>query len=113
MLKSLKRHKDAYPFLLPVDYVKLNIPDYPSIITQPMDLSSIDKKLTTGIYSEGNEFIADVRLMFNNCYKYNGEESAISKLAQNLERIFDSQLKKMPQDVQFVNCPHFRYLNTL
>ena len=35
----------AYDFLEPVDYVALNILDYPKIITQPMDLGTVKKKL--------------------------------------------------------------------
>ena len=35
----------AYDFLEPVDYVALNILDYPKIITNPMDLGTVKKNL--------------------------------------------------------------------
>uniref|UniRef100_K3YGH2 NET domain-containing protein n=1 Tax=Setaria italica TaxID=4555 RepID=K3YGH2_SETIT len=38
LLKSLMSHAWAGPFLVPVDVVKLNIPDYFDIVKQPMDL---------------------------------------------------------------------------
>lgn len=41
LLNTLWKSKGANIFHVPVDHVKLNIPDYPSIITNPMDLGTI------------------------------------------------------------------------
>jgi hypothetical protein len=35
----------SWPFLTPVDPVALNIPDYPLVITHPMDLGTVLRKL--------------------------------------------------------------------
>ncbi|KAJ1974487.1 hypothetical protein H4R35_003585 [Dimargaris xerosporica] len=96
MIRTLKRQRDAGPFLEPVDPVKLNIPDYPTIIKHPMDLGTVDKKLTANQYLDVEDFVSDVRLIFSNCYLYNGSESVIAKMAQNLERVFNNQVTKIP-----------------
>ncbi|CAO3667670.1 unnamed protein product [Rhizopus microsporus] len=96
IMRNLKKHRDAAPFLQPVDYLKLNIPDYPKIIKHPMDLSTIDKKLNSGQYENVEQWIYDVRLVFNNCFKFNGPEATISMLCQNVESAFEKSLRQMP-----------------
>lgn len=96
IMRNLKKHRDAAPFLNPVDYVKLNIPDYPQVIKYPMDLSTVDKKLNAGAYDAVEEFINDIKLVFNNCYKFNGPEAMVSMLCQNVESAFEKSLRQMP-----------------
>ncbi|KAI8991787.1 Bromodomain-containing protein [Mycotypha africana] len=96
IMRNLKKHRDAAPFLNPVDYVKLNVPDYPSVITQPMNLLKVDEKLNNMEYKTVDDFIADVRLIFSNCFKYNGPEATISVLCQNVESAFEKGLRQMP-----------------
>ncbi|KAK9727433.1 hypothetical protein K7432_001872 [Basidiobolus ranarum] len=100
ILKALKRHPDAGHFLEPVDPVKLNVPDYPDIIRNPMDLKTMERKLNDCRYDIVDQFIADMRLIFDNCYLYNGKDSIVGSFAQNLERVFNNRLKKMPQGSQ-------------
>ncbi|ORZ05393.1 Bromodomain-containing protein [Absidia repens] len=96
IMRNLMKHRDATPFIHPVDYVKLNVPDYPQIIKAPMDLTTIDRKLRQKEYNDVNQFIADIRLVFNNCYKYNGPEATVSMLCQNVESAFEKGLRQMP-----------------
>ncbi|OMJ13707.1 SWR1 complex bromodomain subunit bdf1 [Smittium culicis] len=97
MIRSLKKHGDAGPFLKPVDIVLLNIPDYPNVVKEPMDLSTVESKLKEGYYSSNFDFIADMDLIFYNCYLYNGKDLPISLMAMNLEKAYRNQLKKMPE----------------
>lgn len=96
MMRNLKKHRDVGPFLHPVDTVKLNIPHYNEIITHPMDLTTVDRKLNACEYETVEDFVHDVRLVFNNCYKFNGPESMISMLCQNVESAFEKGLRQMP-----------------
>lgn len=99
ILKGLKRHREAGPFLLPVDPVALNIPDYLTVIKQPMDLSTISKKLDLNEYATAEAFMADVRLMLNNCFTYNAPDSQVTKMGRNLEKYFNTAMAKMNSEI--------------
>ena len=71
LLKTCGKQQWAWFFAQPVDPVALNLPDYFSIIKQPMDFSTIDQKLARGEYIWPKEFQADMELVFNNCTLYN------------------------------------------
>lgn len=99
-IRELKKNKYRdlnYPFLQPVDAVALNIPDYHTIITHPMDISTIERNLNNGEYDSPESFESDVRLMFNNCYRYNPPALPVHKMAKELERIFDEKWKHLPE----------------
>ncbi|KAG8830786.1 hypothetical protein FRC17_004244 [Serendipita sp. 399] len=111
IIRALKKHKDAVPFLQPVDPVALNIPHYPTIVTNPMDLSTVEKKLGGGLktdsaqyqrYANVEEFVNDFKLIGANCLLFNGADHLVTQMAQRLEEAFDKQMKNMPSadDVQ-------------
>lgn len=109
-MRTLKRQKDAGPFLRPVDFVELKIPHYPVIVKEPMDIGTVEFKLTLSNpskpaagnatsnprYFTADEFIADVRRIFNNCYAFNGVDHIISQMAKRLEEVFEKQIPNMP-----------------
>ncbi|CAG8496144.1 1853_t:CDS:2 [Diversispora eburnea] len=99
-LKVLKRHPNVFPFLDPVDPVKFGIPDYLDIIKKPMDLGTVEKKLNNFEYSNVNEFIAEVRLVFSNCITYNGVSHQFALFAKELNNLFTQQIEKMPGAIE-------------
>ncbi|KAI7866668.1 Bromodomain-containing protein [Spinellus fusiger] len=95
-LKTLMKHRTAYPFLQPVDPVAFNIPDYFDIVKNPMDLSTIQKRLKNGEYASMDEFAGDIQLMLNNCYLYNNAGDPVCCDAQKLEEVFRRCMRKAP-----------------
>ena len=67
-LTTLKRMHDSRFYREAVDYVKLNIPNYPYVIKEPMDLSTIEKKLKNNSYSTPEALFRDFDLMVNNLW---------------------------------------------
>jgi hypothetical protein len=57
--------------LEPVDVEGLKLHDYYDIIKNPMDLGTIKRKFDSRQYADPDEFAADLRLVCENCFKYN------------------------------------------
>ncbi|XP_060775713.1 bromodomain testis-specific protein isoform X3 [Neoarius graeffei] len=94
-----KRHSAyAWPFYEPVDTVALGLHDYHDIIHQPMDLGTIKKKMDNREYTDALQFVADIRLMFSNCYKYNPPNHEVVAMARKLQEVFESRFVKIPDE---------------
>lgn len=96
ILRQIKKKTEAAPFLQPVDPVALGIPHYTQIITHPMDLGTVDRKLAQNQYEKVDDFAADVRLIWDNCVTFNGPDNPITAMAKNLSVVFEKQNAKMP-----------------
>ena len=90
-------HKEAWPFKTPVDAIKLNIPDYHTIVKNPMDLGTIKKRLMNRYYWDAQECQDDFKLIFRNCYIYNKPEYDIVAMCKDLERAYDNKIATMSQ----------------
>lgn len=93
---NVMRHQYAWPFNMPVDPVKLQLPDYFHIVKTPMDFGTVKQKLQDNVYKKPQECINDINLVFSNCYTYNKPESDVTSMAKALEQVFCEQLLKMP-----------------
>lgn len=93
ILKKLMTHPAGWVFNQPVDPVALNIPDYFSIISKPMDLGTIKSKLEKNIYLATEEFAADVRLTFANAMLYNPPSNNVHQMAKKLNDLFNTRWK--------------------
>ena len=94
ILDTLRKHQLADPFLFPVDHVALRIPDYPLIIKEPMDLSTVGKKLTTGQYSSQAAFEADIRKIWTNALTYNLPGSQIYRTTEEMSKYFERLIRE-------------------
>ncbi|XP_073303147.1 transcription factor GTE12 [Primulina huaijiensis] len=93
VLKTLMMHRVGCHFNEPVDPVELNIPDYLSIITKPMDLGTIKRKLEGESNYGAEDFAADVRLTFSNAMSYNPPGNCFHQFAKALDGIFNKRWK--------------------
>jgi bromodomain-containing factor 1 len=61
-----------------------------------MDFGTIRSKLDANLYTEGpSEFLNDVSLTFENCLKYNGEDSGISKICKGVREEFNKSFVQL------------------
>ncbi|KAF9335036.1 hypothetical protein BG006_001025 [Podila minutissima] len=99
VLKEFSKKSKAefmFPFMEPVDPIKLNIPEYPLIIKHPMDLSTIRQKLEGDEYDDASQFEADVRLVISNCYAFNPPGSQVHIMGQRMEKLFNEKWAERP-----------------
>ncbi|EMP35995.1 E3 ubiquitin-protein ligase TRIM33 [Chelonia mydas] len=83
-LQHSKKGKTAQG-LSPVDQ---RIPNYYKIIKKPMDLSTVKKKLQkkhSQHYQTPDDFVADVRLIFKNCERFNEMMKVVQVYAETQE----------------------------
>merc|ERR1719163_1190456 len=89
ILADTMKKPEAAAFLEPVDWKGLGLRDYPQIIKNPMDLGTIETKLSRGLYADAWEFAEDVRLVWTNAKTYNQPGSGIYMVAENLQKQFE------------------------
>lgn len=65
-------------FRQPIGPDDLGISNYTSIVTNPMDLSIIKTKLTTGQYTDPWQYVDDVMLMFDNVQRLKRPKSLVA-----------------------------------
>lgn len=69
IIELLKKHQSVWPFREPVS--KEDVPDYENIVRDPIDLKTIEIKLTSNEYHNSDTFCSDIVRMFDNCRLYN------------------------------------------
>ncbi|EGX89020.1 histone acetyltransferase GCN5 [Cordyceps militaris CM01] len=94
-LYQMQNHKQAWPFLHPVN--RDEVPDYYTVIKEPMDLSTMEERLTQDMYTGPQELVRDMKLIFDNCRKYNDATTIYSKCAAKLEKYMWTLVKEVPE----------------
>lgn len=96
VIQNIKRTNDAAPFSKPVDVVALNIPNYPTIVTKPMDLRTMEEKMKNSSYPSVDAYVRDFNQIVENCIAFNGLDHVVTKNAQNIKASFDKQMQNLP-----------------
>lgn len=75
--------------------------DYFDIVKNPIDLSTIKRKLDTGQYQEPWQYVDDVWLMFNNAWLYNRKTSRVYKYCSKLAEVFEQEIDPVMQGLGY------------
>ncbi|KAJ2787715.1 hypothetical protein GGI15_000486 [Coemansia interrupta] len=95
VLNKIKRDDNSWAFLKPVDPVALGIPTYFDIVRNPMDLSTVQKKLGKKAYFSAADFVADLLLIFDDCFLFNPPDTPVHECGK---RLYDATAKLLEQD---------------
>ncbi|CAH8333031.1 unnamed protein product [Eruca vesicaria subsp. sativa] len=89
--------KDTYGvYSDPVDPEEL--PDYHEIITNPMDFSTVRKKLDSGAYASFEQFEGDVFLICSNAMEYNSSDTVYYRQARAIQELAKKDFENLRQD---------------
>jgi len=87
IIDMLMKRPDSADFREPLDWRGMGLKDYPKVIEKPMDLATVKQNIKD--YRTIHKCADDIRLIWSNCKKYNGEGSVYYSLADSLSRIFE------------------------
>ncbi|KZM21450.1 transcription initiation at TATA-containing promoter protein [Ascochyta rabiei] len=96
-IRNTKKIKVSLAFKDPVDPVALNIPTYPTIVTKPMDLTTMEGKLKENRYTYVREFMEDLDQMIENSELFNNKQHPVTQAGYNLRAYFLKGMGKMPR----------------
>ncbi|RKP08970.1 putative histone acetyltransferase, partial [Thamnocephalis sphaerospora] len=94
LVHSMQAFPAAWAFLHPVNPDE--VLDYYEVITEPMDLSTMEAKVDADEYRTRDAFIYDAKLIFDNCRTYNGEGTTYYKCANRVENHFFEKIREWP-----------------
>ncbi|KAH8668439.1 hypothetical protein BX600DRAFT_480674 [Xylariales sp. PMI_506] len=96
VLTELKAHTEySTPFLQRVN--KRDAPDYYTLITKPMDLGSMTKKLKGLQYKSKAEFVVDLNLIWDNCLRYNQDMNhPLRRMANGMRKEAEKLIPLIP-----------------
>ncbi|KAK8878184.1 hypothetical protein M9Y10_004949 [Tritrichomonas musculus] len=83
LLLDLGKMPITSPFKMPVDTVH-DAPNYLEFVEHPMDFSTMKKKLQNNEYPTVKSFIDDIQLICDNAKKFNGEQSLLGMISNDI-----------------------------
>lgn len=103
LLQDLRANPLSEWFLSPVDHVNLGLTDYLEVVTTPMDLGTVSKKLERAEYATSDDVASDVRLVWQNAIAFNSPHSMFGVIATILGQISDRRFALIAKAVQPAN----------
>mmetsp|Transcript_5898 Transcript_5898/g.8914 ORF Transcript_5898/g.8914 Transcript_5898/m.8914 type:complete len:215 (+) Transcript_5898:110-754(+) len=105
LVNQIYSKADAEPFREAVDWKGLGLYDYPQIVKKPMDLGQIKRKIEKEEYATLHSAADDVRLVWENCKKYNADGSDFYLLAANMAKKFEEKFAKLLKELNISDKP--------
>ncbi|GKT92965.1 ankyrin repeat-containing protein [Colletotrichum tofieldiae] len=87
------------PFKEPVDPVEDGVPDYFDKVKKPMDLNTVKAKMSRHEYQTEDEFAADVRQIFDNCYTYWSKGDPMWAACEKFQKTFEEKYAQMHKNI--------------
>jgi histone acetyltransferase len=85
IVRKIEDQQFAWPFREPVDTTEVT--DYLTVIKDPIDLSTIEKRIRKGDWYKSKEMLnVDMMRMVSNCKTYNDPSSPYYECAESLEK---------------------------
>jgi hypothetical protein len=82
LLETISFNKNTTMFLTPV--TRSVAPDYHEYIKNPIDLSTIKKRIETGAIRSFSELESQIYLMFTNAFMFNGGDDIMFEMARDM-----------------------------
>jgi hypothetical protein len=106
LVRELVKNPASTWFRVPVDYVALNIPNYPSIVTKPMDFQTIQNNIDAGKYDSHDAFAEHVRLIFKNAITFNqSPDHTVHIAARELAGKFEERFSAVCAQLEAAGFP--------
>ncbi|XP_055760985.1 bromodomain-containing protein 1-like isoform X2 [Salvelinus fontinalis] len=98
VLEQLQERDQSLIFAHPVDIKE--VPDYLDHIKNPMDFSTMRKRIDDQVYSNLDDFESDFNLIIFNCMKYNCKDTFFHRAAARLRDQGGALIRKTRRDVE-------------
>ena len=93
--KAVEEHEFGYFFKWPVNPYTQRLPNYWSVVRRPMDLKTIEHKIKAKLYSKPAEFDQDMRLMFNNAFRYNHDDHELIQRIRQISAFYEERYSEL------------------
>lgn len=94
LYKKISQHKFSYLFLQKIEEIIETYPVYSEVVSHPIDLTKIEKKVLNKEYNSANEFKEDIILMLDNCRLFNATVPKLVEMSDTLQQFFENNYKR-------------------
>lgn len=91
--------ENAAFFFRPVNPQLDGAPDYFRYVTRPMSIFEVQEKIDNDMYSSFEEFVGDVRQIWQNAQIFNKAANQIHKAAEKISRQFEVMIAAAPHNI--------------